>query len=95
MSIHDCRLKQLLQPIYHTRTPHPIVMIPRQPALRLLRQMVLFHVVLVRREDEGSVVFQVHLHDAKAWSVPGRVVKCDTLCKIEVDFIKRGPVEFG
>ena len=82
MAIHQRRLEKPLQPINHRRAPHPIIMVSSQPPLRLLRHVVLFHVVLVRGEDEGAVFFEVDLHNAQAGCVARRMMQGDALRKV-------------
>ena len=71
------------QHMNHLIAPHPIVMIPRQPALRMAGLVVLPYVILIAREDPGPGLEQVHLQDAEAGGVPRRMANREALCDFE------------
>lgn len=60
-------------------TPNPIVMIPRQAALRVRILIVLSDVVLVCGEDPGTALREVNLEDGEAGGVVWRVSQHQTL----------------
>lgn len=93
MPKHQPRPKQLHKVPHHLMTAHPRIVIPRQPALRLRVLVVLAHVVLVRREEEGPVASEVDLQQAQARRVPRAVVQREALAEVEGRGAEGLPVE--
>lgn len=56
--------------------------------------MVLFDVVVVCREDEGTILVQIHLHYAQSRGMACGEVEGDALKEIDVCIREGFPVEF-
>lgn len=73
MPKHHPRARLLLQRANHLMTPNPIIMIPRQPTLRLIGPEILPHMILIRSADPGTRFRHVDLHDTEPGRVAGTV----------------------
>jgi hypothetical protein len=74
MPEHQLRSRLFCHAANHLVRPHPIVVIPRQPALRHRVPEVLLNVVLIACEDPRPGFPQVDLHNAQAGRVAWGVV---------------------
>lgn len=82
MPINQRSLKQSLQLQDLLVTPHPRIVIARQPTLRMTRIMILPDMILVHREDERAIFGEADLHDAETWRVARGVVERDALAEV-------------
>lgn len=94
MPVDQFRLEQPFQLLDHLVRPNPRVVVSRQPTMRMRQVVVLRNVVLISSPDIRPVFLQIHLHDAKAWGVAGRVVDGDTLAEVEVVVGEGVPFQF-
>jgi hypothetical protein len=56
MPQNDLRRRPPRQHMNHLIAPHPIIMIPSQPALRMRILIILPHVILIRHEDPRPAI---------------------------------------
>ena len=83
MSQNHLCLRAPGQHVDHLVAPHPIIMIARQPALRMALLVILPDVILVRRKDPRARLRHVDLQDAEARRVARRMVHDQTLRDLE------------
>lgn len=71
MSQNNLRICPLGKHMNHLIGPDPIIVISRQPALRVRVLVILSYVVLIGGEDPRPAFEHVDLQDAEAWRVAG------------------------
>ena len=78
MPKHQLRARVLHNALDHLMRTHPIIVIPRQPALRHVVLVVLVHVVLVGGEEPGTAVREIQLQHCQAGGVAWRVLQVNS-----------------
>ncbi len=94
MSKNHLRIRLPLQRLNHLMTPNPIIMIPRQPPLRLIRPEILSHMILIRRTEPSPRIGHVDLHHTESGGVAWGMDHVDPCRELEVGAGERLPVLF-
>ena len=84
MPKHHFRIEQPLKSLYHIQTLNPRIVIPRQPPMRMAQLIILLDMKLICREDEGSILLQIHLQDAQSGRMARRMMNGYPLEEIEM-----------
>ena len=87
------RARHLDNTLDHLVRAHPIIMVPRQPALRHILLVVGLDVVLVGREEPGAALRQVEQHARQPRRVAGHVLHGDALGELPRVAVEGLPVE--